>query len=407
MKTVLKVIGMGPGNSKLLTKEAVEAIKASDVLLGPTRLIESAEVLTNDKTLKIKCKLSEMEELIEEHINKTVIGVLASGDTGFYSIADWVKKKFQDQFEVHYVTGISSLQYFCNKLQKPYESIRTISVHGRENHVLGEVLSYESVFVLTGGCYKVQHICQMLVKEGLGKVKVFIGEHLSYPCERLLKGEAKDFTQEEFDDLAVMLIEREVKEATGVVTYGLGDHCFIRGKVPMTKEEVRTICLSKMKLLENDIVYDIGAGTGSVAIEMARLCKKGYVYALEKKDEAISLIKANKEKFGIYNMAIIQAKCPEGMEELPPADKVFIGGSSGELAEILKVILLKNPLTTIVVTAITLETLAEALSCAKYYGLEAAYTQISVANSKNVGTYHMMMGQNPIFIVTMKGKHDE
>lgn len=407
MKTVLNVIGMGPGNSKLLTKEALEAIKASDVLLGPTRLIESAEVLTNDKTLKIECKLSEMEALIEEHIDKQVVGILASGDTGFYSIASWVKKKFQDQLEVHYITGISSLQYFCNKLQKPYESIRTISVHGRENYVLGEVLSYESVFVLTGGYYKVQHICQMLVKEGLGKAKVFIGEHLSYPYERLLKGEAQDFAQEEFDDLAVMLIEREVKEVPGLVTYGLMDDCFIRGKVPMTKEEVRTICLSKMKLLESDIVYDIGAGTGSVAIEMARLCKKGYVYALEKKEEAISLIKANKEKFGIYNMAIIQTKCPEGMDELPPADKVFIGGSSGELAEILKVILLKNPLTTIVVTAITLETLVEALSCAKYYGLESSYTQISVANSKNVGTYHMMMGQNPIFIITMKGKHDE
>ena len=407
MKTILNVIGMGPGSHKLLTKEALEAIQASDILLGPTRLIESVEELGATRTLKVACKLSEMEDLISENMNKKVIGILASGDTGFYSIANWVKKKFQDQLEVRYITGISSLQYFCNKLQKPYESIRTISVHGRENRVLGEVLSYESVFVLTGGNYKVQHICQMLVEEGLGEVKVFIGEHLSYPHERVLKGEAKDFVEAAFDDLAVMIIEREVKEGSRQVTYGLEDECFIRGKVPMTKEEVRTICLSKMMLLESDIVYDIGAGTGSVAIEMARLCKKGYIYALEKKEEAISLIKANKEKFSIYNMAVIQTKCPEGMEELPPADKVFIGGSSGELEEILKVVLSKNPLTRIVVTAITLETLVETLSCAKSYGLEASYTQISVANSKNIGTYHMMMGQNPIFIITLKGKHDE
>lgn len=404
MERVLYVIGMGPGNPKLLTEEARVCIRTSEVLLGPERLIESASAISSRKSIKISCKLNEMEQLIEKYSVNNQVSVLASGDTGFYSIANWIRKKFEDKIEVHYITGISSLQYFCNQLQQPYEGIRTISVHGRENLVLGEVLTHSKVFVLTGGTYKVQDVCKMLVEQGLSEIKVSVGEHLSYPQERILKGSAKDFFNERFDDLAVMLIESAEVSKEKPVTYGLPDEVFIRGKVPMTKEEVRSVCLSKLRLLENDIVYDVGAGTGSVAIEMARLCKKGYVYALEKKLEAIELIGANREAFDIHNMDVITANCPEGMEILPPPDKVFIGGSSGNLEEILKVILMKNNQATIVVTAITLETLSEALNYAKQYDLELDLVQMSVASSKTVGDYHMMVGQNPIFIITMKGK---
>lgn len=404
MGEVLYVIGMGPGNPKLLTEEARACIVESEVLLGPDRLIESASAISLQKSIKIGCKLNEMEELIKKYSVNYRVSVLASGDTGFYSIANWIRKRFEDTIEVRYITGMSSLQYFCNQLQQPYEGIHTISVHGRENLVLGEVLAHSKVFVLTGGTYKVQDVCKMLVEQGLGEIKVSIGEHLSYPQERILKGEAKDFFNQAFNDLAVMLIERVEVSKERPVTYGLPDEAFIRGKVPMTKEEVRSVCLSKLNLLENDIIYDVGAGTGSVAIEMARLCKKGYVYALEKKAEAIELIEANKEAFDIHNMDVIRATCPEGMEALPPPDKVFIGGSSGNLKDILGVILMKNNPLTIVITAITLETLSEALNCAKRYDLELDIVQMSVASSKTIGDYHMMMGQNPIFIITMKGK---
>lgn len=404
MKHIINVVGMGPGCVKLLTRQAEEMIYESDVLLGPSRLVESVQPLTHKESLKIACKLTEMKMYIEKYASKCKISILASGDTGFYSVANWLQKEFGEAFGVRCIPGISSMQYFCSKLQKSYEKIHTISVHGRENLVLGEVLTHETVFVLTGGTYKVQDVCQLLVNCGLGEVKVSVGEHLSYPHERIKLGKALDFAKESFDDLAVMLIERENRPISSKVTHGLSDELFIRGKVPMTKEEVRTVCLSKMALCESDILYDIGAGTGSVAIEMARMCPRGYVYALEKKKEAVALIKANQEKFGIYNMEVIEAKCPEGMEALPPADKVFIGGSSGELESILAVVLAKNPLVTIVVTAITLETLREVLNCAKLYQLETTYTQMSVANSKNIGDYHMMIGQNPIFIMTMKGK---
>ena len=164
-----------------------------------------------------------MEGLIASYKDKKKVSVLASGDTGFYSIASWLKNKFEVQFKINYITGISSLQYFCNRLQRPYHAIHTVSVHGRENRVLGEILTHPEVFVLTGGTYKVQHVCQMLTQQGMGNVKVYVGEYLSYPEERIIQGLAAEFIEEEFDDLSVMLIERTTVEEKKVVSYGLPD----------------------------------------------------------------------------------------------------------------------------------------------------------------------------------------
>lgn len=398
----IDVIGMGPGNVDLLTRRAVEAIRESDIILGAPRLMERLDKIGEINATRMPCQLGEIKSLIQAHKDKKKIGILASGDIGFYSIAKWVQKEFKEAYKVECINGISSLQYFCNKLNKSYEDIKTISVHGRENKVLGAVMSYSNVFVLTGGTYKVQDVCKMLCKAGLEDVSVYIGEKLSYEEERVLSGRAKDFVNIDFEDLAVMLIEKSSEEEWDYVTPGIPDEAFIRGKVPMTKEEVRSVCLSKLRIKKSDILYDVGAGTGSVAIEMARQAKAGWVYALEKKEEAIELIHANKEKFRAYNMDVIQAECPKGLEALPQPDKVFIGGSTGKLQAIIGLIASKNPKVRIVVTAITLETLQEVLEAAKLYHFEVDCTHIMSATSKKVGGYHMMMGQNPIFILTME-----
>lgn len=411
MDKVIKVIGMGPGNRKFLTGEAMDAVKRCDVLMGPSRLVNEVENLKSQHAASYSCNLSEMKIFLEQYLSdneiekeSSLIGLLASGDTGFFSIASWIKKEYGAKVKLEFITGVSSLQYFCSRIQRPYSDVHTISVHGRENKVLGEVLTHKTLFVLTGGSCKVQDICKTLQQHGLGHLQVYIGENLSYPEERILEGTATMFVKESFSDLAVILIENEQNHVESCITYGLSDTSFIRGKVPMTKEEIRAICLSKLQMSLEDCIYDIGAGTGSVSIEMARIAKKGFVYALEKKHEAIELIYTNQKHFRISNMKVIEAKCPDGLSDLPTPDKVFIGGSSGELNAILQILLDKNPKVQIVLTAITLETLQEALSCTKHFNLEFNCTQVTVANSKQIGDYNMMMGQNPIFILTLKGK---
>ncbi|MEG0352838.1 MAG: precorrin-6y C5,15-methyltransferase (decarboxylating) subunit CbiE [Cellulosilyticaceae bacterium] len=400
----LYIIGTGPGNKDLLTARAKQTIEECDVLLGGARMLE---IYQDASQISIPCMTHEICERIKEQDLGHQIGVLASGDVGFYSITKLIQRELAGLYEIEEISGISSMQYFCAKIHESYEHICLASMHGRENPIVGKVLTHQKVFSLTGGKYPAHEICRILCENGLGDTKVTIGENLSYEHERIARGSAYELATETFADLAVMLIENPAYEARTVVTPGLADEAFIRGKVPMTKQEVRVVSLAKMQIASSDIIYDIGAGTGSVAIEMALQAREGKIYAIEKNSEGIELIKQNSKKFKVQNIEVVEANFPGQIETLPRPDKVFIGGSGGNLDEMIGKLLKLNPHLHMVVNAITLETLGEVVNCAKKYELTLDMVQLAVANSKNIGAYHMMMGQNPIFIITMGGKKDE
>lgn len=185
-------------------------------------------------------------------------------------------------------------------------------------------------------------------------------------------------------------------------TVGIPDEEFIRGKVPMTKEEIRILTLAKARIGREDMVADIGAGTGSISCEAALQATDGKVFAIERKPEGIELIKANAEKFGIENLHIIQAEAPEGMEQLPQLDRVIIGGSGSHLEPILDQLdeLLK-PEGRIILNCITVQTL---MQCLNYMRSKENYSyetiQVQVNHWEQVGPYDMAKAANPIFIVT-------
>lgn len=399
----LYIIGTGPGSKDLLTEKARQTIAKCDVLLGATRLLETYK---DETKTSIVCEVGEICDVIRSQDPNSQIGVLASGDVGFYSIAKLIQRELGASYEIEEISGISSLQYFCARIHEAYDGIYVTSMHGRNNSIVGKVLNHHKVFTLTGGKYPSHEICRILCENGLGDTLVTIGENLSYTDERIVKGKAYELAEETFMDLAVMLIENPDYEARSVVTPGIADETFIRGKVPMTKQEVRVVSLAKLQIKASDIIYDIGAGTGSVAIEMALGAKEGKVYAIEKNPEGIDLIKQNMKKFKVQNIEVVEANFPNQIETLKVPDKVFIGGSGGNLEEMIGKLLDINPNIHIVVNAITLETLGQVVNCAKQYDLTLEVVQLTTAHSKTVGSYHMMMGQNPIFIMTMGGKVD-
>lgn len=182
---------------------------------------------------------------------------------------------------------------------------------------------------------------------------------------------------------------------------GIPDNLFLRGKVPMTKEEIRTVTLAKGRIGLKSVVYDIGSGTGSLTVEAALLAREGQVFALEREEEGVKLTKTNVQRFGLENVQVIQAEAPQGMAELPPARCIFIGGSGGKLEEILQVCQEKlAPGGRLVLNAITLETLWQAVQFMEANGFaEVETVSLTVARLNKVGRSHMWNGLNPVYII--------
>ena len=173
----------------------------------------------------------------------------------------------------------------------------------------------------------------------------------------------------------------------------------------MTKSEVRAVALSKLRLTERAVCYDIGAGTGSVAIEMALQAKYGHVYAVERRDDAVELLKKNQAAFHVENLTGVSGTAPEACRNLPAPTHVFIGGSAGNLRDILSMLLAKNSHVRIVATAVSLESIAELTACMKDFAFtEAEAVSVQIARGKKAGPYHLMTGQNPVYIFTMQSE---
>jgi len=186
---------------------------------------------------------------------------------------------------------------------------------------------------------------------------------------------------------------------------GIKDENFIRGRVPMTKEEIRILSVVKLQLDEDSIVFDIGAGTGAVSIEMAVQCKNGIVYAIEKNPEAIALIRANREKFKQPNLKIKEGIAPECLAELPSPTHVFVGGSGGRLLDIIRAVREKNSRARLVLNAVTLETMAQLREIQEQFPeySDMEIIQAGIARSKALGDYHLMCAENPVYIVSFGG----
>lgn len=389
----LYIIGAGMGHISDLTEYAADIIKNADVVYGSARLYEQYKVLNTNISAP---KYSEIESVLEKETLKNT-ALLVSGDVLFYSIAKKIQEKFSNKYNIELVPGISSMQYFLSKLNIINYDIKAVSMHGRNNSCLGAVCYNEYTFMLTGGDKKADNIINELYNARLDYVYVYAGENLHSDNERIVSGKISDMLDYKFSSLTVLLIHN--KEYVNPKT-NLRDNDFIRGKAPMTKEDIRWLSACYLGIDDNDIVYDVGAGTGSCAVEFAGHAKDGLVYAVEKEDEAFELININKKNLKRHNVISIKGTAPEILTDLPAPDKVFIGGSSKTMKDIFKIVYEKNNHVKITVTAITLETIAAAVDAFKDYNIEPDIVCINSAKSKKAGPYHMMMGNNPVYIIT-------
>lgn len=405
MNNKLYVVGIGPGNKDFIYPAAQKLIEASDVLIGGKRNLELFKYLNKEEII-IGSKLNDIDSYIFENICKKKIVVLATGDPGIFSITEYLKNKLGD-IDIEVYPGISSFQYLCAKVKMNWDDIFILSLHGRELEDLAGVLeSHDKVAIFTGGNSSPDSVSRELTERGLGDLMVTVGENLSYQDERIVKGTAHEIGNMKFNSLSIMLVVNKFKASSSneiweFTTPGILDEMFVRGDVPMTKEEVRSVTLSKLRLKEDSVLFDIGAGTGSVSIECGLRMKKGKVYAIEKEIDAVELIKKNCLKFGLRNLNVVEGEAPTALNGLPIPDRVFIGGTNGSMEGILEWVYKIAGSVRVVVNAVAIETVCEAVEGLTGRGFKNIdITCVSISRGRPVGKKHLMQALNPVYIIS-------
>ena len=397
---VLSCIGIGMGNLGTLTHDAAVAIKSAQIIFGADRLLKSVQemgILSSGQSLVTEYIGTKILAYLEAHPQYRRIAVLMSGDVGFYSGARGIQEAFAGE-NVCFYCGISSVVYFASKIPTSWQDAKLLSAHGKQVNLLNSVQRYPKIIMIVSGAGDVMHLCAKLHEAKMDQVRVTVGTNLSYPEETVTSGAPEDFLTVTTTGLHIMMLENP--EAKHIITPGMNDETFVRGKVPMTKEEIRILSVAKLQLTEDAIVYDVGAGTGSVSAECARLCTSGCVYAIERNPDGIELIRENAKQLKLSNLIPVEGLAPDAMEDLPVPTHAFIGGSAGNMGKIIDVLRAKNPDIRIVINTIALESISEVLGILKEREIDADIVQICASRSRTLGRYHMMTGQNPVYIIS-------
>ena len=403
-KKKVYLVGIGMGSKECLTKEAEQIILQSEVLIGARRMIDPfwKENAEHTQEFFVSYRPDEIGTFLRENHDYKQAAVLLSGDVGFYSGAKGLLEELKD-FEVQLVPGISSMIYFCSKLKLSWEDVCFTSAHGKSSNLIQRIQRNKKTFALLDGPGKLKELCEKLVYYDMGTVMLHVGQRLSYTDEKMISERAENIKDFSFGSLLVVLAEN--KRAVNPAGISIPDEAFIRAKVPMTKREIRTVSIGKLQLQHDSVVYDIGAGSGSVSVEIAMQSPDIQVYAIEKNPEALELTEKNKQKFAADNIEIINGTAPEILEKLPAPTHVFIGGSSGNMETIVEHIFHKNDKAKIVINTVALNSMAKVMELIdKREDLETDIVQMQVSKDKKIGDYHMMMGQNPIYIISISKK---
>lgn len=409
------IIGAGPGNPDLLSRAALDAIDIADVVIGAHRALVGIDVPPD----VVRCELVKTADIVAALTDAASwqrAVVVMTGDVGLFSGARRLVEALSGdaRVDVRIIPGISSASYLAARLARPWQDWRFASAHGVACDIVAEAERAGELFLVTSGGEDPSRLSGELVQAGFGDARVTVAERLSYPDERITCATASEIAGQTFDDLNVMLIEfaggagSPANSRWPYASSGIPDELFIRGDVPMTKQEVRAVALAKLRLTATDTVWDVGAGTGSVSIEAALIARAGSVWAVEHNATGVRLIRENADAFGCGNVHAVPGVAPEALAKLPVPDAVFVGGSAGELPSIVEAALEKNSQVRLCVPCVTVETLTEAcalLSGSRFKGFEAC--QVSAARAEAVGSHHLMKAQNPVFLVSACGAGGE
>jgi len=444
------VIGIG---YRPLEARARELLLNSEVILASNRLYEAFKRYDEFEAVKDKIRvINKVDETISflhssliTHHSSLPLVLLASGDPLFFGIGRKVLEEFgHDNVEI--LPDLSSIQVAFARIKEPWDNAFLMSLHGGPDPEKRRKLPYElkdlpmlikkhaKIAILTDKENNPAAIAKALLS-GFGsqgsEVRIFVCERLGYEDEMVIEGTPEHISEVTFNEPNVVIIKKEpplcmsfplvgnLSELTGPdkkdcgypnighrqaamteeIRFGLKENEFLHSRGLITKDEVRAVSIHKLRLPQKGVFWDIGAGSGSVSLEAARLYPELRVYSIEKNGEQIGNIKENVARFGVANIEIISGEAPETLRDLPSPDRVFIGGSGGHINEIVSLVSSSMSKGVLVVNATTLETLKDAMEALSSNGFEVDVSEVSVSRSKRISGKQHMSALNPVFII--------
>ncbi|MBO8163651.1 MAG: precorrin-6y C5,15-methyltransferase (decarboxylating) subunit CbiE [Brevibacillus sp.] len=395
MKQAIKIIGIGDDGQESLLPLYRSWIMESELLIGGERHLSFFPAYQGEK-IPLKGGLTALVERLREEKRRTVI--LASGDPLFYGIGGYLAKKLPVQI----YPAPSSIQLAFARMGEAWQDAYVTSVHGRSMRGLAQRIDgREKVALLTDGENNPAAIARYLLSFSMNEYRAFVGENLGSENERCGWYTLEEMAEMSFSDLNVVILRQQ--QPGPFWPLGIPDDAFVQrrpDKGLITKQEVRVLSLAQLRLHARSVVWDIGTCTGSVAIEAARIAREGEVYAIEKNADDLVNCRENMARFRT-DFTLVHGKAPDGLDQFPDPDAVFIGGSGGELPELIRLCCSRlKPGGRIVVNAATVETLYQAMQAFAAAGFATQVTLAQLSRSKPILAMTRFEGLNPVYIIT-------
>ena len=414
------VIGVLDDGAASLGRAALMHLEQAQLVIGGTRTLAlfADHINPNAEQRDLTGALSLVPEWIRAaQADGQRVTVLATGDPLCHGIAAYLASRLCIE-AIEVLPNVSTLQLACARLGLPWQDMKFSSVHSKDAGdwaeesgpahglyaLLRDIRQHDRLAILTSPLNTPDRIARMLVTQGLADdFEMAVAERLCQPQERIVSGmRITAAAQMPFADPNVVLLWR-TKLRSNPVLFGLPDASYQQRypeKGLITKNEVRVVSLARMQLRADSVVWDIGAGSGSIGLEAARLCSLGHVYAIEKNVDDSAIVRNNRKNLGLSNHTLLHAKAPAGLENWPDPDAVFIGGSGGELAELIRLILQRmKPEGWLVMNFVTLENLGVAVDTLKALGVVWDVLQLQASRSKPILHMNRMAAENPVWLV--------
>ena len=407
METV-KIIGMGMGLGDLPTAQ-LEIIERADILVGGQRHLEQFDNLKAQKR-RITGDLDGLIQFIQTEQSAKRIVVLASGDPLFYGIGKrLIEALGSDRVDVY--ANITSVAAAFARIKEPWHDAVVISAHGRStaSELIKALQDGQKIAVLTDPRNSPAWLAEICLKNGITDYNMCVFERLGSADERIGWYTLPVAAQKDFGDPNLVVLKRIRRKSghTGnsALHLGMPDIVFDHEAGLITKAEVRAVSISKLRLAVGNILWDLGAGSGSVAIEASLFIGKGQMIAVEKNPNRVRDIQTNASRFNLTNLQVVQAEMPDGLAELPAPDRVFIGGGGKQLARIIEAAAgYLNPKGIIVANTVLLESLHAATQMFEKLGFETEVTQIQINRSRSMPWGRRLEAENPVWIVAAERK---